>query len=74
MKRETSLKEGKGYPSQKSSKQNSQAVTGNDKSAKRVSPVKAKRDSAARFVERANEHMLRAWESIHKNGKERKAS
>ena len=33
------------------------------------------RDAAGRFVGSANEHMLRAWESIHKNNsRERKAS
>jgi hypothetical protein len=34
-----------------------------------------RRDSTGRFVEVANEHMLRAWESIHKGSvRERKAS
>ena len=72
MKRETSIK---GKNSGKtSSKQSFQAVKGNG--AKRLSAIAGtvKRDSAARFVESANEHMLRAWELINKNGKERKAS
>ena len=73
MKRETSIKQDKNS-GKTSSKQNVQAVKGNG--AKRVPAIAGtiKRDSAARFVESANEHMLRAWESIHKNGKERKAS
>ena len=72
MKRETYIK--RKTSGKTSSKQNSQAVKGNG--AKRLSAIAETlhRDSAARFVESANEHMLRAWESIHKNGEERKVS
>ncbi len=35
----------------------------------------ARRDAEGRFVESANEHLFRAWKSIHGNGsRERKAS
>ena len=53
------------------SKRTSQTLLNNGKSAKRVpaagETVKryGRSDSAGRFVESANEHMLRAWESIH---------
>ena len=76
MKRETSIKQGNGNSGKRSSKHNSQAVTSNGKLAEQVAPDTGtvKRDYAAGFAKSANEHMLRAWESIHKNGKERKAS
>jgi len=65
MKRETSIKQ---------NTHNHQANRGKGKSTKPVSSVKVKHDSEAEFVASANEHMLRAWESIHKNGKSRKAN
>ena len=66
MKRETYIEKGKEKFSKKASKQNSQAVT------KGNVERDVRRDSAGPFFESANQHMLRAWESIHKNGKERK--
>lgn len=70
MTKEASSRTGKGNASEKGSKRNAQTLTGNDKSAKQVSLTTGtvKGDSAGRFVESANEHMLRAWESIHKRG------
>jgi hypothetical protein len=76
MKRETSIKQRGGSSSQASSKGNSRVMRGDSKLAEQVPSVTraVKRDSAANLAESANEHMLRAWRSIHKNGKERKAS
>jgi hypothetical protein len=63
------------------SKHKSDRGTGSNKSTKGVSVTAGRdkryvrRDSAGRFVEVANEHLLRAWDSIHKNTiRERKAS
>ena len=81
MSKKTSARQSKGANSSKTrSKPNSATVTGNCKSVKRetVAPTEkryVRRDSTVRFVEVANEHMLRAWDAIHRNSvKERKAS
>lgn len=68
MKREPYIEEGKENFSKTSSKQNSQAVTkGNVERYVR-------RDSAGRFVESANEHMLRAWKLINRKGRRERRS
>ncbi|HBB87391.1 MAG TPA: hypothetical protein DC047_07225 [Blastocatellia bacterium] len=81
MPKKTSTKQRKESNSRKTtSKPKSDGGTSSDKSTKRVSVTArsdkryVRRDSAGRFVEVANEHLLRAWNSIHKNTvRERKA-
>jgi hypothetical protein len=82
MPKKTSARQRKVSNSRKTaSKHKSDKGTGSNKSTKRVSVTAGsdkrcvRRDSAGRFVEVANEHLLRAWDSIHKhNVRERKAS
>ncbi len=82
MPKKTSAKQRKESNSRKTtSKHKSDQGTGSKRSTKRVSVTArrdkryVRRDSAGRFVEVANEHLLRAWDSIHKNTvRERKAS
>lgn len=55
-------------------KRSSKSVKGVSVTARRDKRY-VRRDSTGRFVEVANEHLLRAWDSIHKNTvRERKAS
>lgn len=72
MKKETSIRNGAENSGKTTSQQDSGA--GNDKSARKAKSESDLSDSNS-LVESANEHMLRAWKSIHQNDRrERKAS
>ena len=81
MPKKTSSILGKGANSGKMrSKRHSRTASGYSVAVKRETLATTdkryvRRDSTAQLVEAANQHLLRAWESIHKNSvKERKAS
>lgn len=82
MPKKTSARQRKESNSRKTtSKHKADRGTGSNNTTKRESVTAGsdkryvRRDSAGRFVEVANEHLLRAWDSIHKNTvRERKAS
>ena len=77
MKKETSIKRGKGNPSKTKAKRSSltkKSKGGGLSDGKTVSVTtgtlkrQVPSDLEDRFVERANEHMRRAWETIYENG------